>query len=174
MVADFGCGSGETLKFIDKWAAAKSFKVKLAGIDNNALTCDYASRNCIDFPNITIYNNDFREDIAGLENIDIGISCLFCHHLSNAELKDYLVLMRTRCKTGFVINDLHRHPLAYYSIAAISKIAGTNMLRHDAPLSVLRAFKKNELNEALQHAGIRYFELTWQWAFRYLVTAKWN
>ncbi len=46
------------------------------------------------------------------------------------------------------------------------------MVKYDAPLSVLRAFKKQELIEILNKAGIRDYAIRWQWAFRWQVIVR--
>jgi len=46
------------------------------------------------------------------------------------------------------------------------------LVKHDAPLSVLRSFKKEEWKSVLERAGISTAEIRWQWAFRYLVVIK--
>jgi hypothetical protein len=67
-----------------------------------------------------------------------------------------------------IINDLHRHPLAYYSIKWITRLfSGSYLVKNDAPLSVLRAFRKPELEEILDKCNIKKYALRWQWAFRW-------
>ena len=74
---------------------------------------------------------------------------------------------------GFYINDLHRHPLAYYFIKSATKIFSRSYLvKNDAPLSVLRGFRKKEWREILQNAGIMNYTIKWKWAFRHLVVVK--
>jgi hypothetical protein len=41
------------------------------------------------------------------------------------------------------------------------------MVKYDAPLSVQRAFKRNELELILEKAGIMNYKLRWKWAFRW-------
>jgi hypothetical protein len=41
------------------------------------------------------------------------------------------------------------------------------MVKIDAPLSVLRGFKKQELIDILKQAGITRYTLKWKWAFRW-------
>jgi hypothetical protein len=41
------------------------------------------------------------------------------------------------------------------------------MVKYDAPMSVQRAFKRNELVLILEKAGIENYELKWKWAFRW-------
>jgi hypothetical protein len=42
-------------------------------------------------------------------------------------------------------------------------------VKNDAPLSVLRGFKKREWRLLFRHAGIDHYELKWNWAFRWLI-----
>ena len=46
------------------------------------------------------------------------------------------------------------------------------LVKHDAPLSVLRGFKKKELEELLNKAGILNYTIHWKWAFRWLVIVR--
>jgi hypothetical protein len=63
---------------------------------------------------------------------------------------------------------LHRHPVAYYSIKALTNLfSGSYLVKNDAPLSVLRAFRKKELQNLLLAAGIKNYSLRWKWAFRW-------
>ena len=83
--------------------------------------------------------------------------------------------MQIHSSRGFFINDLHRHPLAYYLIKWLTKLFSKSYLvKYDAPLSVARAFKKKEWEILLKDAGITNYTIQWQWAFRYLITATPN
>ena len=74
---------------------------------------------------------------------------------------------------GFFINDLHRHPFAYYSIRILTSLFSKSYLvKNDAPLSVLRGFKKKELSALLDKAGISNYTIQWKWAFRWLVIVR--
>ena len=41
------------------------------------------------------------------------------------------------------------------------------MVKNDAKLSVARGFRRQELKEILQAAGITNYTLKWRWAFRW-------
>ena len=43
------------------------------------------------------------------------------------------------------------------------------LVKNDAPLSVLRGFKKNEWKNIFEKAGIKNYSIKWKWAFRYLI-----
>jgi len=67
-----------------------------------------------------------------------------------------------------IINDLHRHFLAYYSIKWITRFFSKSpMVQNDACLSVWRAFTKNDWEEILKLAEIQSYNLVWRWAFRW-------
>jgi hypothetical protein len=84
-----------------------------------------------------------------------------------------LVWMNENASVGFFINDLHRHPLAYHFIKITSKFFSKSYLvKNDAPLSVLRGFKKIEWKQLLRKAGLENASVKWRWAFRYLVTSE--
>jgi len=78
------------------------------------------------------------------------------------------VSLKNQVKTAIIVNDIHRHPLAYYSIKWLTSLfSKSSMVKFDAPLSVLRAFKRNELKSILKKAGVENYQLRWRWAFRW-------
>jgi hypothetical protein len=78
--------------------------------------------------------------------------------------------LKKQAGIGFLINDIHRHSLAYYSIKLLTTLfSKSSMVKYDAPLSVLRAFSRKELSNILRSAGIESFTIKWKWAFRWQV-----
>jgi hypothetical protein len=72
---------------------------------------------------------------------------------------------------GFFINDLHRHPLAYYSISLLTRLFSKSYLvKNDAPISVLRGFTRDDWKRIFRDAGLDNYSCHWRWAFRWLVT----
>lgn len=172
-IVDIGCGNGGTLKHIARWAGKKNIKISLKGIDINPEAVEIAKENCRDFPEIEFETADFREYLKTAGKPDIIITTLFCHHFPEEDLISFFRWQKQNCRKGFLINDLQRNPLAYYSIWLISRLClGTRLLRNDAPLSVLRGFSKHELKELLERSGISHAKISWEWAFRYLVTYR--
>ena len=69
-----------------------------------------------------------------------------------------------------VINDLHRHWFAFHSIGALTSVfSKSEMVKHDSKLSVLRSFKRTELDELLKRGGFNNFSIKWMWAFRWQI-----
>jgi hypothetical protein len=80
---------------------------------------------------------------------------------------------RENVKTGFVINDLQRRWLAYYSAWFFTRLLnGTALSKNDGPVSVLRGFKPGELETLFAKAGITNYSIRKKWLFRYLIVGK--
>lgn len=169
-IADLGCGSGDILRLIKKWARKKNVNVQLTGIDANSSIIAYASTHTpaefqIHYEAINIFSQHFRYQM-----FDIVVGTLFFHHFSNEQLISFFSQLKDQSKIGFIINDIHRHWFAYHSIKWLTQLFSKSpMVKSDAPLSVLRAFKKNELKQILKSAGIDNYTIRWMWAFRWQV-----
>jgi 2-polyprenyl-3-methyl-5-hydroxy-6-metoxy-1,4-benzoquinol methylase len=167
-VADLGCGSGDILRLMHKWAIKKNMKLHLSGIDANPFIVNYARDHTpstvpIKYEAIDIFSETFL-----CEKFDIVIGTLFFHHFTNDQLISFFSRLKHKVTIGIVINDIHRHPLAYYAIKWLTKFfSRSTMVKYDAPLSVLRAFKKKELVEIVKKAGITDYTIRWMWAFRW-------
>jgi 2-polyprenyl-3-methyl-5-hydroxy-6-metoxy-1,4-benzoquinol methylase len=169
-IAEVGCGGGDNLMAIHTWCSRQGVPVKLVGIDINPHCIDVA-KNKLAHTSASFICADYKLADLGKTQPDILFSSLFCHHFTEDELVSMLVWMKAHAAYGFFINDLHRHPVAYYSIKLLSSLFSRSYLvRNDAPLSVLRGFKRKEWLAILAKAGITGFSLKWKWAFRYLLT----
>jgi 2-polyprenyl-3-methyl-5-hydroxy-6-metoxy-1,4-benzoquinol methylase len=167
-IAEIGCGGGNNLRVIKQWCSKKGIDVQLTGIDIN--------NECIVFAKEQLANKDIRficsdyRQVYFDEGPDIIFSSLFCHHFTDEELVFMMQWMYGNCRIGFFINDLHRHPLAYYSIKLLTRLFSKSYLvKNDAPLSVKRGLTKTEWEEIFRKAGITTFEIKWKWAFRWLI-----
>lgn len=168
-IVEIGCGGGDNLRAIKDWAAYIKLPVKLTGIDINEECIAYARQQKRN-DDILFLHSDYRL-VKLVSKPDIVFSSLFCHHFTDEELIEQLQWMKANCEVGFFINDLHRHPVAYYSIKMLSAVFSRSYLvKNDAPLSVKRGFKRSEWQRLFSKAGISNFCCRWRWAFRWLVT----
>ena len=168
-VIEIGCGGGDNLRVINNWAKAKNIKIDLTGIDINEECITYA-RSVSANAGIRFICSDYKRVAIGTKP-NIIFSSLFCHHFTDEELVNMLGWLNQNSLTGFFINDLHRHPIAYYSIKFFTRLFSKSFLvKNDAPLSVQRSFKRRDLTQLFLAAGIYNFSIEWKWAFRWLVT----
>ena len=169
-IVDIGCGGGDVLIRIADWARKNKYQVQLTGVDSNADAIAYLNETCKTYPEIEGVVCTYQDFLEMNMKVDIVHCSLFCHHLKDAEVKQLFIYIREHVREGFVINDLHRHWFAYYSIKFLTRLLnGSLLVKNDAPLSVLRGFKKNELKKLLKEAGINDATVKWNWAFRYLI-----
>lgn len=167
-IADIGCGGGDMIQVMAKWANQRKIKVKFIGIDANRNIIDLARVRQSRLSNATWeVQNVFEAEFAE-EKVDILTCTLFTHHFTDEELSHLFEGMRRKARLGIVINDLHRHPLAYYSIRLLTSLFSRSpMVQNDAALSVLRSFSKKDWERILQKAGINSYQIRWFWAFRW-------
>lgn len=171
-IADIGCGGGDNLIAIAKWAVKNNINVQLTGIDMKKEAIEYAVKNCAKYPNIHFIVSDYKLALFK-EPMDVIVSSLFCHHLNEQELVECMLWMNHNARVGFLINDLHRNKIAYYSIKWLTALFSKSYLvKNDAAVSVSRGFKKRELNELLHKSGVKNYYISWKWAFRYLIVVK--
>ncbi|KAA0992520.1 methyltransferase domain-containing protein [Dyadobacter aurulentus] len=167
-LADIGCGGGDTLKRIAKWNRGAGFDLDLYGIDIKPVCIEYATEN-LKGSGTRLICDDYRNLFSHIGRVDIIHACLFCHHLTNAELAE-LVSFAMKNKTVLVINDLERNALAHYSIKYLTKLFSKSYLvKNDAPLSVLRGFKRGEWVSIIREAGAKHYSIRNKWAFRHEV-----
>jgi 2-polyprenyl-3-methyl-5-hydroxy-6-metoxy-1,4-benzoquinol methylase len=167
-IADIGCGAGDTLKQVASWARKRNLRVKLTGIDANDFMVQYARDSCASYPEIHIAQHDVFSSKFASHKFDIIICSLFCHHFTDAQLVKMFSQLYEQANSAVIINDLHRHWLAYYSIKYLTAaFSDSRLVKNDAPLSVWRAFKRNDLKLLVQKAGIKNHMLKWMWAFRW-------
>jgi ubiquinone/menaquinone biosynthesis C-methylase UbiE len=86
---------------------------------------------------------------------DVVMASLFFHHLSDQDCARVLAHMWRIARRLVLVNDLHRHALAYFSIRALTAaFSQSPMVRHDGPVSVLRAFRPDDLLNIARTAGV--------------------
>jgi 2-polyprenyl-3-methyl-5-hydroxy-6-metoxy-1,4-benzoquinol methylase len=172
-IADLGCGGGDILMKISDWAKENRIAVQLIGIDANPHIIAFARANSARYPDIRYETLNILSPEFRTKTFDIVVATLFTHHFSDPELEEILRTFKTRTRIGMVINDIHRHPIAYFAIRWLTQIFSKSaMVRFDAPLSVLRAFTRADWQSVLNKAGIASYSLRWRWAFRWQVIIR--
>lgn len=165
-IIDLGCGSGDMLREVSKFGKKNGYQFQLIGIDANKHTVNYAEELSKNYTNIEFKAlNIFSEDFKNIK-YDLVLGTLFLHHFKEEELVSFLKPMLKKAKLGLIINDLHRHKLAYYLFKLLCVTIKNKTIIEDGLTSVLRGFKSGELKAISQQLKANY-QIQWKWAFRF-------
>lgn len=152
-VLDVGFGEGDMLRRIHRWGTRRGLRMELSGVDLNPWSTAAAEAATPASMGIRYATGDLFDLPPG--QTDVVISSLFTHHLSDAQVVEFLVWMERRARHGWFVNDLHRHPVAYHGFRWLSRAAGWHrFVQHDGPISVARSFRRRDWNALLREAGL--------------------
>ena len=170
-IVDLGCGNGDILRDVAKFGRKNNYSFKLIGIDANLAAIEYAKELSKEYSELSFKTIDILSEEFKKESYDIVLCTLFLHHFKNEELISFLKTTIEKATIGVVVNDLHRHKLAYYLFKLIGFFIKNKMVRQDGLISVLRAFKRKDLENISTQIKV-HFSIQWKWAFRYLWILK--
>ncbi|KAA6438458.1 methyltransferase domain-containing protein [Dyadobacter flavalbus] len=167
-IADFGCGNGDMLRMLADFGRKQGLKMKLIGIDANDFTVHYARSLSTAYENISYQCSDIFSEHSPENEYDIILCTLTLHHFSDQDIEQLISGSLSKAKIGFVVNDLHRSSIAYYLFKALCLVFGLNeMSEKDGLISILRGFKKEDLERFSKKFRFKNYSIKWKWAFRY-------
>jgi ubiquinone/menaquinone biosynthesis C-methylase UbiE len=135
----------------------------------STLTADWLRRG---LPGAQVLSSDLRADLLALgagprvaanalalpfrpNSVDVVVSTLFLHHLPDALVAPALHEMLRVCRTGVVVVDLLRHPLAFHFLRHTQALFAWDPLTvEDGRRSVQAAFTAAELRGLLSSARL--------------------
>jgi SAM-dependent methyltransferase len=143
-IVDVGCGYGDTLRTIHTWAARREIPVTLTGIDLNPDAIRAAKEATPPTQRIDWIVGDALSDAVTCE-IDIVLSSLLTHHLTNPQIIQFLRWMEQRARRGWFINDLHRQPMPYRLFRLLAPFTNWHpFVKFDGPVSIRRSFRTED------------------------------
>lgn len=178
-ILDLGTGIADLPEVIVRWAHQQTpaLAVEIVAVDANPVTVDYA-RQALNkrlspplASRITVEVADALALPYTTDSFDVVMASMFLHHFAEANAIVIVQAMQRIARNGIIINDLHRHPLAYYGIYSLTRLLPASpMVQNDGPLSVLRGFEASDLKTIARGAGLQSYTLRWCWAFRWLLS----
>jgi len=157
-IVDVGCGHGNGLRAIYRWAARRSIPLRLTGVDINP----YAAR--------LARERDRHEDVSAGSiawltadafaaqfdrPIDVAMSSLFTHHLEDAAIVQLLRWNESTARVGWMVNDLRRSGRAAMGFEWLTRVIGScAMVKHDGVVSFRRALTIEEWRERGAEAAV--------------------
>lgn len=167
-IVDIGCGNGAMLREIAQWGKKSNIKLNLTGVDANTHAISIAQKLSVNYPNIEFKAKDVFSEAYRKQNFDIVLCTLTLHHFTDPQIIELLKLFHRQAKYGVLINDLHRSKLAYRLFQAFCAVFINNEIaRKDGLISILRGFKRVELERFSAKIPTNQAKIKWKWAFRY-------
>ena len=174
---DLGTGTGDYLVDLVRRGAQRDTDVQGVGVDLNPVTVGHG-RAWLDAALEPPLRSRVRIEIGDAlalpypdDAFDVAHAALFLHHFHGPSATQLLREMDRVSRWGLVVNDLHRHPLAYLGIWALSRLARLSpMVQHDGPLSVRRGFRRADLQRLAGAVGLSPVRVRWHWAFRWTLS----
>lgn len=149
---DVGFGHGDMLRRVARWARRRGIAVDLVGVDLNPKS-EAAAREVTPLSMPIDYRTGDYRDVPG--PFDFVISSLVAHHMTDEQLDAFIRFMEKQATHGWLINDLHRHSLAYHLFPLLPRLLGAHrIVREDGQLSISRAFRSAEWRQILARAGL--------------------
>ncbi len=170
-VLDVGSGYGDMLRRVDAWARARGIAVSLTGIDLNPWSRRAAIAAAPDRGIEWVTADAF--EYAPRAGVDVVVSSLFAHHLSDPQVIRFVAWMEEIARVGWFVNDLHRHPVPYHVFRVASKLAGFHrFVQHDGPVSIARAFVRSDWRRIVTAAGIDAADVDIHWRMPFRLTVE--
>jgi ubiquinone/menaquinone biosynthesis C-methylase UbiE len=156
---DVGTGGADIPIALAKLARTRRRRLHAVGIDNRPEVLAAAVRarpHDVSDNGVELHVGDGRRLSYADRSFDVAHASLFLHHLDPAVAVETLREMGRVARLGVVINDLDRTRIGWVGAWLIGHLlTGNRYTRHDAPLSVRRAYRPQEAAGLLYAAGLR-------------------
>ena len=154
-IIDFATGSADVPLAILRWADEKKWQVEVVGIDLHPITSQIAEEQVANDNRLSIVRADAMATPFEDESFDYALTAMFLHHLDEPDAVRVLNEMNRVARRGIIAADLVRNRRAYGWISLFT-LFSSDMIRHDARVSVAQAFSRAEVLSMRNAAGVRY------------------
>ena len=152
---DVGTGAADIPRALLRRAGARRLELEVTATDVRPQIVDLARDLSSGMPNLTIALADGDRLAHPDAAFDVVHSSLLMHHLEPDQVVALLVEMRRVARRGVIVNDLDRARRWWFVAWLLTRLATANRYtRHDAPMSVRRAYRPQELVALAHRAGL--------------------
>jgi ubiquinone/menaquinone biosynthesis C-methylase UbiE len=160
-ILDIATGSADIPVEVVRWASKRGVSVRITAVDIHETTLDSArehvQRELGEDAPIELVQADAKDlvDRFGPLSFDYVHAGMFLHHLTEIEILTVLRIMDRLAIRGVVWNDLIRSRTAMLGIWALT-LGQSDMIRHDARVSVRAGFTKKEVKDYARRTSLGY------------------
>jgi ubiquinone/menaquinone biosynthesis C-methylase UbiE len=168
-VLDVGTGAGDIPLALYRWSQRRGIRLTLVAIDNHTGVI-HSIRGAVSSKTFDLIQADGLSLPFRSQTFDVVICSTMLHHLERPQATALLQAMATVARHGLIVNDLRRSWLHYGGARLLLSIMSRNRLtRHDGPLSVLRAYRVDEVRQMASMAGLRGARVSPVLGYRWLL-----
>lgn len=155
-ILDICAGSADIAVYIADWARKNNKNIEITAIDIGEDIIEVAKQETKDYPEIKCEVADAFNLPYDKDYFNIVICSQAFHHFSDEDCIRLLQIMDNFSVNGFIVNDLRRAWINYAGAFIISRLFNMGyMSKHDAQVSILRSFTKEEFLKLGKKAGIK-------------------
>ena len=154
-IIDFATGSADVPLAILRWADERKWQVKVVGIDLHPITSQIAEEEVAGDDRLSILRANAMATPFADGSFDYALTAMFLHHLDEIDVIRVLREMNRVAQRGIMAADLVRNRRAYGWISLFTLFT-SDMVRHDARVSVAQAFSRDEVLAMRDAAGVQY------------------
>ena len=154
-VLDVGTGLADVPLAIADDATRRGAHVRLTCVDHSEQMLALARRRCGDRTNLTFVRADGTALPFERGAFDVALCTLALHHFDREPAIALLRELRRVSRMTPVVCDLRRSAIAFAATWLWSRTSRNRLTRHDAPLSVRRAYTPDEAIALAREAGWR-------------------
>ncbi|MFD0868957.1 methyltransferase domain-containing protein [Paenibacillus residui] len=170
-ILDIGAGSGDVNRRLLRWADRERIDLTITISDITEEACAEARQLFSREPRVSVVRQDLFQLPEGCA--DIVTATQFVHHFASEQLPGVVRQMLKASRMGIVIQDIHRHWLAWLAVWLVTRsISRNRYIRNDGPLSVAKGFRAEEWQRLRDTLPVPNLSITWRPLFRYVVTAQ--
>ncbi|MBV8367388.1 MAG: methyltransferase domain-containing protein [Candidatus Eremiobacteraeota bacterium] len=154
-VLDVGSGAGDVALALVRDGARRGVRVHVTCLDVSEQMLEIARRETGAGAQFAFVRADGGALPFGDGAFDVATCTLALHHFDAEEARALLRELRRVARLGPVVCDLRRSALAFAATWLWSRTSRNRLTRHDAPLSVRRAYTPGEALALAREAGWR-------------------
>lgn len=173
-VLDVGTGSGDLPRALVSWGAAHGRRIRVVGADRHPQTIRIAHARNHAFRMVAPVRCDVLHLPFANRSFDFALISLTLHHLDDADHPTALRELARVARRAVLVNELERSWPNYLGAKALSATLWrrNRLTRHDAPMSVLRAFTPAELAAIAAAAGLAHARIDRRFFYRLVLVAE--
>jgi 2-polyprenyl-3-methyl-5-hydroxy-6-metoxy-1,4-benzoquinol methylase len=151
---DIGCGYGDMLRLIERWAERRGLTIELIGADINPNAIRAARDATPAASGIQWVLGDACTSPA-TQDVDVVTSCGVFHHLTEPEIVRMLAWVESSATVGWYITDLHRLAVSYHIFDLLMRGPWwQRFIRPDGLRSIRRSFRREDWERMCKAAGL--------------------